>query len=249
MTSTPPDRIHPVVKRESSGPVRVGWRIAHSLWLLFPILSFGCLSAAGFLYVGLRARRPSWWIPGIVYSVLANVCFWINGQAISDPVSTVLVALLVFLIWPASVVHAAIINVSWLKWRAGFQPWYVQPHQTAWVAPPTVATPTPLPPQMQHVVPPPQQFYSPPPPSPAPIDVNSATELQFTTLPGITPERAAQIVAVRRSRGGFIGVNDFAGAAGLAPHEFVAVRDHLVCGPPAPPDDPSPAPFGRIVDV
>ncbi|GAA2716526.1 ComEA family DNA-binding protein [Actinoplanes palleronii] len=249
------------------------------MWLLFPILSFGCLSAAGFLYVGLRARRPSWWIPGVVYTVLGNACFWVSSATTTEGTSsstanTVSVALLVFLIWPASILHAAIINVSWLKWRAGYQPWYAQPQQTAWVGQPMAATPPPLPPQLQNVVPPQQQFYAapqpyqappqpsyaapqpyqaPPPPSYAapqpPVDVNTATEQQLTTLPGITPDRAARIVEVRRSRGGFVSPNDFAAAAGLAPHEFVAVRDRLVCSPPVPPDDPAPGPYGRIVDV
>jgi len=243
VTWTPPDDNHPVVPPRS-GPARLGWRVVHSLWLLFPILSLGCLSAAGFLYVGLRARRPSWWIPGIVYSVLTNICFWVTGETSSEPLSTVLVSLLVFLIWPASIVHAVIINVSWLKWRAGYQPWYRQPPQAAWVGQPPAAAP-PLPPQMREVVPPQQQFYA----APARVDLNTATEQQFTTLPGITAERAARIVETRRARGGFIGVNDFAAAAGLEPHEFVAVRDRLTCSPPVPPDDPAPGPYGRIVDV
>ena len=66
----------------------VWWRIGHSSWLLAPILSFGCLSLAGFLYVGIRARRPAWWIAGIAYSALINghkrANITINRKMIAD---------------------------------------------------------------------------------------------------------------------------------------------------------------------
>ncbi|GAA0460112.1 hypothetical protein Ade02nite_14300 [Paractinoplanes deccanensis] len=232
MTSIPP----------SPGPARLSWRLGHSAWVLAPILSFGCLAGAGFLYVGLRARRASWWIPGIVYSVVAFAFFAIGGEAEKDSALQNVAYAVLIAAWAASVVHALVINVSWLRWRATYKPWYAQ--QPSPPPPPSFAPPAvPLPPQVQPLVPPQQQFYA------APLDVNTATEQQLATLPGFGPDRAAHVVAVRRTRGGFADVNDFAAAAGLAPHEFVAVRDRLTWTPPRPPTAGEQNPYGRIVDV
>ncbi|MFC7533814.1 helix-hairpin-helix domain-containing protein [Actinoplanes sp. GCM10030250] len=300
-----------------TGPARLSWRIMHSAWVVAPILPFSCLSATGFLYVGVRAKRPSWAIAGVIYSVIANVCFFFGSEAAADSVGQNVAYTIMFILWPISVVHAFIINASWLRWRAGHVPWYSQPQPVPYAGAPAPAA-TPLPPQLQDVVPPPQQFYgdpapprtaapgyppaavsSPPapasayppaavssPPAPAsayPLspsagsanlypatpdlypetsgpgstaqsagrtDVNTAGEEQLAALPGIGPERAARVVAARNARNGFSSLTEFAAAAGLAPHEFVAVRDRLSCDPPPPPPDSTePPPFGRIVDV
>ena len=91
------------------------------------------------------------------------------------------------------------------------------------------------------------------PPGPVPddpLDVNAAGEQQLAGLPGVGPERAARIVAARQARGGFSTLTEFAAVAGLAPHEFVALRERLSCDPPPPGrDGTEPPPFGRIVDV
>ncbi|SDS73347.1 helix-hairpin-helix domain-containing protein [Actinoplanes derwentensis] len=319
MTWTPPDG-HPHGVKPARGPSRVWWRIGNSAWLLLPILSFGCLSAAGFCYVGIRARRPMWWVSGIVYSVLANVFFFVGPEVPDDSVWSMLLALGVLFTWMISVVHALIINAEWLRWRAAQHPWYLPPQQPMpWPAQ------APLPPQVQGLVPAPGQFYAtpayptptfgtppaspypapqpyiapagpafqqaatttpghslPPPypdaPSPVPadpvpafgeqfgprnlfdhpapppqpsglVDVNRAGPDEFAALPGFSAERAATVVSARLARGGFHSVADFLATAGLAPHEFVAVRDRLTCTPPATPQHVQDQPFGRIVDV
>jgi hypothetical protein len=252
VTWTPPNPNQP------TGPARLSWRLAHSSWLLAPILSFGCLSAAGFLYVGIRARRPDWWIPGVAYSVIASVCFFLGGTLRPDSIGQNISYLILFPLWLVSIIHAVIINASWLRWRATHQPWYAQPQPTAWAGPsgPAPMT-TPLPPQVQGVVPAPEQFYAAPttapavaPAPPVPLDVNTAGERDLAALPGFGPARAAHVLAVRQSRGGFTNLTEFAAAAALAPHEFVAVRDRLSCTPlPSAPATDQAQPYGRIVDV
>jgi hypothetical protein len=231
--------------------------------VLAPALSFGCLGAAGFLYVGIRAKRPAWWIPGIVYSVITFACFAIGGEAVKSSVAQNVAYMILFGVWIASVIHALVINAAWLRWRATYQPWYQQPQQYYAGGPHQFAAPqqTILPPQFQTppVIPspvglPPQQFQPTPvsPPSPqqfVTVDVNTATDQQFATVPGFTPDRIALVFSVRQSRGGFADVNDFVAAVGLAPHEFVAIRDRLTCSPPPVPDDRGFGSYDRIVDV
>ncbi|MBO3739320.1 helix-hairpin-helix domain-containing protein [Actinoplanes flavus] len=291
MTWTPPDQGFPPSKPQ--GPARLSWRLGHSAWVLLPILSFGCLSAAGFLYVGVRARRHAWSIAGIVYSVLANAAFFTGPTLPKDGVASDLTVVALLIVWMISVVHALVINSSWLQWRAGHQPWYAQQTAAPWAG---VPAPGPVPPQVQGLVPPPSQYYgaqpstpqpyaappqasaaqqahaapyapmapqspfappappvpdvpSAPPASSARLEVNNATVAQLAMLPGVGPERAERAVAARDSRGGFASLAEFADAASLAPHEFVAVRDHLTCAPPPAPQHDHDQPFGRIVDV
>ncbi|AEV83751.1 Endonuclease/exonuclease/phosphatase family domain-containing protein 1 [Actinoplanes sp. SE50] len=262
MTWTPPDGTGPYQPPPPAGP-GAGWRIGHSMWLFFPILGFGCLSGGGFLYVGLRAHRPAWWIPGIVYSVLSIAGFTIGGSAPTDSLRQNLSYAVLFGAWLVSIFHAALINGAWLRWLAGYQAWQAQ-MRAVWVGQQPTSF-APLPPYLQGVVAPPQQFYNTAPgyqPAPVPqpavhqpstpaqVDVNTATEQQLATLPGLTPGRIAQVLQSRQQRRGFLTVDDFAAAAGLAPHEFVAIRDRLTCSAaPPPPDDTTSGPYGRVVDV
>jgi hypothetical protein len=257
VTWTPPDPYHQPLS----------WKLANSAWLLAPILTFGCASVAGFLYVGLRARRPAWWIAGICYTVAANV-FLFAGDSLPDESNvSVLMSLLWVLTWVASVAHAVAINGSWLRWLAGQRwparapqsaPWSYGPPQQ--YGPPQPYAP-PLPPQVQQAVPNLQQYYATPPsagPAPAPavpppLDVNTADLEDLAALAPIGPERAARVVAARQERNGFASVAEFAAVADLAPHQFAGVRDRLTCTPlPAPPAQKQPerdVPYGRIVDL
>lgn len=102
----------------------VWWRVGHSWWLLLPIFGFSCLAGLGFLYIGLRARRPAWWLPGIVYLVFAWTAFVMVDRTADASVASDLTIGVFLLTWLVSIVHAAIINSSWLRWRAGHRPWY-----------------------------------------------------------------------------------------------------------------------------
>ncbi|GIJ29754.1 hypothetical protein Vqi01_49160 [Micromonospora qiuiae] len=102
------------------------WRLMHSWWLLLPVLGMSCLGGLGFLYVGLRARRPAWWIAGIGYLLVGWTAFILAGESDPDAPLGDWMAGLVLVVWLTSIVHAAMINSSWLRWRAGYRPWYAQ---------------------------------------------------------------------------------------------------------------------------
>jgi hypothetical protein len=106
--------------RETSGHLASRrWRLRHSLWLLVPVLSVGILTWAAFLYVGVRARRPAWWIAGIVYAAalaLVLVLDETSARRPGEPTSGWGGALLLA-IWVAGSLHALIINKDWLRSR------------------------------------------------------------------------------------------------------------------------------------
>ncbi|MGQ5263628.1 ComEA family DNA-binding protein [Micromonospora sp. ZYX-F-536] len=140
----------------------LGWRIRHSLWLLLPVAGCGFLAGAGFLYVGLRARRPSWWIAGIVYLVIGWTSFATIGEADKTSTLSTVAAVVLMALWVASIVHGFVINPSWLRWRAGHVPWYARPqappptwpgsqHPPAQAGPPSL--PTSAPPAVAEMMP------------------------------------------------------------------------------------------------
>jgi hypothetical protein len=112
----------PVAYRLRASPehhVSWRWRLRHSLWLLVPVLSVGILTWAAFLYVGVRGRRPSWWIAGIVYAVALLAVFVLDETSARQPNEYVSGwgGALLLAIWVAGSLHAVIINGEWLRIR------------------------------------------------------------------------------------------------------------------------------------
>ncbi|MEV4619391.1 helix-hairpin-helix domain-containing protein [Asanoa sp. NPDC049573] len=221
-----------VARSPEPAPRGFGWRLLHSLWLLLPIVGFGCLGALPFVYLGIRMRRRSLRIAGFTYLVISAASFVTVGSvdettALSDW------AVGVFLVtWLVSIVHAFTVNVSWLRFEAG-----VRPHHGVRLAPP-----------------PGYDDLHRPPSSAATLDVNSATAEQFATLPFFDRARAEAAVTQRARAGGFTDVYAFSDALGLQPHEYVKIFPLVVATPRASAPPPRPAPeqgghSGRIVDV
>ncbi|WP_161594997.1 helix-hairpin-helix domain-containing protein [Verrucosispora sp. SN26_14.1] len=135
------------------------WRVLHSWWLLLPIVGMSCLGGFGFLFVGLKARRAAWWVSGIAYLVLGWTAFILVGE-LGETVTDWAVGG-VLAIWMTSIVHALVINPSWLRWRAGYRPWYAEPggpYPPVALAPPPGAPGTSYPPQTGWTPPPRQAF-------------------------------------------------------------------------------------------
>ncbi|MET7426890.1 hypothetical protein [Dactylosporangium sp. NPDC005555] len=95
-----------------------GWKVLNSWWLLFPILGVGCLSGVGFVLIGLRARKPGWWGTGIAYLVVETGLFIASDRVLGGTTEEASgpVAAAWALIWFASIVHAFVLNVFWLRW-------------------------------------------------------------------------------------------------------------------------------------
>ncbi|GAA3288632.1 helix-hairpin-helix domain-containing protein [Dactylosporangium vinaceum] len=201
----------------------LGWRLRNSWWVLLTILGVGCLGGSGFLYIGITARKPLWWTFGIAYLVLP----WAGLVAINrlgeDSQLSTAIAVAYFVLWFASVVHALILNGSWLRWRAANRQWFEpQPQPATALAPP-------------------------PAPLPLALDVNTASAAALSAA-GLDAPRAARIVADREARGGFQTVEEFAMAAALQPHEFARLRAQLTCTPRPRAPQPPPQGPGRVLD-
>ncbi|MCM0673211.1 helix-hairpin-helix domain-containing protein [Micromonospora phytophila] len=234
----------------------LGWRIRHSLWLLLPVAGCGFLAGAGFLYIGVRSRRPAWWIAGIVYLVVGWTLFATIGESDKTGILSTVATVALMAMWVTSILHGCLINSSWLRWRAGHVPWYARPqapppdspgspYPPAQAGPPSL--PTSAPPAVDEVLPQPGAYSgvaapvasAPTQPSPQPpvaarpgvVDVNAATLEQLAALAHFDPERAQRVVAERQVRRGFGSVEEFAAVANLAPHEFARLKTLVTCVP------------------
>ncbi|MFI0791426.1 ComEA family DNA-binding protein [Micromonospora rubida] len=134
--------------------VSVWWRLRHSWWVLLPIFGFSCFGGIGFLYIGIRARRSDWWIPGIVYLLASWGGLIGMGAAGKGSAASDFCFGLWFAAWVISAMHALGVNVFWLRWRAGHRSGYAQP-APGWSGsgsgsgsgyPPGVLAPPPVPP-------------------------------------------------------------------------------------------------------
>jgi DNA-binding SARP family transcriptional activator len=114
---------HPVPQRGS--PLRSrAWRALHSLWLLPALLGFGFWTWLSFLYIGIRARRRNWLLIAVAYAVLLIVACILLDMTHPQWVST-LGGLSLLSLWGGGVVHAVLVNRSWLRWRSDRTPWYL----------------------------------------------------------------------------------------------------------------------------
>ena len=96
-----------------------GWKLLQSWWVLISIVGFGCLSGAGFVLIGLRARKPGWWGAGVAYLVVETALFVATdrvGEGTPEHLDDNVV-LVWGLLWFVCIVHAFVLNVFWLRWQ------------------------------------------------------------------------------------------------------------------------------------
>jgi DNA uptake protein ComE-like DNA-binding protein len=234
-----------------------GWKLLQSWWVLISIVGFGCLSGAGFVLIGLRARKPGWWGAGIAYLLIETGLFVAADRVGTGSPGQVdgNVALVWGLLWFACVVHSLVLNVYWLRWR---EQRYLatQPQPVAYGSPAAVGSPvaygSPVGPASAvpySSVPysgvpyanatsttpwPAATPWTPNAPAPAygPVDVNTADAAQLGTLDDFDGGRIAYVLSERQRRGGFTSLAEFAATARLAPHQFERIQRRLTLSPP-----------------
>lgn len=105
-----------------------GWKIVHSLWMLWGFLSLGMMWSIGFGYIAIRTRQARWIVPAVI-SFLANAYFWLpawanllTGWTASDgsvfTTAAVAVDLIGFFVFGGVAIG---LNGSWLRWLWGHQ--------------------------------------------------------------------------------------------------------------------------------
>ena len=125
--------VHPVSPSDAWSPRPVtrptrSWRTRHSAWLLAS-LPLGFTTWAGFLYIGARAGRRGWLVAAAVYGVAAAALFALMASSPVDSRGNYLESwqdnvgtLVMFTLWPAGMIHAALTNRTWLAWLAESRP-------------------------------------------------------------------------------------------------------------------------------
>jgi len=229
------------------------WRIRNSAWVLISILSLGMLTWAGFLYVGIRARRRAWLIAAgafllffIAYVVSTG---FVDVGTKEDPIRTPLTSAIggaVLINWVAGVVLSLVANRKWLIWRAHHvkSPWYAS--SSAETAGPS-SEEARVDDQVEAALRSPKAIATIETPTfSAAVDINTASAAELAST-GIDLEWATHIVQARAKHGAFANVDQLMTTAEMPPHYFVKFRDKLTVTPRGA-ESPSPG-RGRRLDI
>ena len=152
MSSASPDPRHAPGSRPTAQDLlaRRSWRLRHSIWLLAPILGFGMLTWAAFLYIGTKAKRWDWLAAGALYAIATAFLFYVTdgtegpqGKP-NEWLGSALIA-----VWAAGIVHALLSNKAWLRWRSqNLTPWYAAESTPQPMPATSPSYSAPLPPQL-----------------------------------------------------------------------------------------------------
>lgn len=217
--------------KESVTSKGAGWEWAHSLWILWTIVSLGWIA---FLYVGIRVRRPLWIVWGIVYFIL-----YIIGSS-----GTSTFASIVFLIaFVVPIVNAFRIRKEYLVLLAQKQAensrvdtvQNTQPNDRRYEPLKQTQSEKDYPRAGGEVKPPPlpntvanessdAQVSLPTSPQEQLIDLNSASEAQLASLPGIGPIIAKRANALREQGRRFASAEDFGEALNITSHNVERLK-------------------------
>lgn len=253
------------------------WKIVNSLWVAVVILGCSCLSVVGWIWAAAMAQTRRAWIAAAVWGGVSTVTYSLVAVFSSDsgePATGLETFLVLALMggWGAQIVHAFLVMKLVLKEKLLVQDRKTSAMQAymSSLAPSPAPTTQPSQPGGPTLFADYGNFYeegpSKPPspegwtPSPDPsprraqaeavtsrVDVNSAMTDELLSLPGIDPLAVEAIVSARKRRGGFHNLGDLTAAAGLQPHQMVALSDAVTFGPFDPPQ--SPRGNGRVLDL
>jgi len=112
------------------------WRLLHSAFLLWSILSFGLLTFIGFWVIAGKSHKRSWIIAASLWTLFNVATLVLLGSGDSGTkenpstsVTSTISGSMLFIGWVGGILHSALVRKNWLRWRAQRQPgaWYVQP--------------------------------------------------------------------------------------------------------------------------
>lgn len=241
------------------------WRLRHSAWLLFSILSVGLLTWVGFLLIGIQSKKRYWLISaagwGLVFVVYVVSTGQIESGTKEAPVESFasdMQALGLFLMWFGGMIHSFTVRRAWLRWKA-------QKGATAWYAnPATPQIPQAAPnldtgvldralrdqnhSQVQAAAPRVQHLSAPPIVASNKIDLNHSSRSELKSVLQIDDAWADWVIATRDRLGGFSTVDQLMTEAQMPPHMFLAMRDRI-SPPSSVPGPASNAAAGRRLDL
>ncbi|MCU0267317.1 MAG: hypothetical protein MUF83_01585 [Acidimicrobiales bacterium] len=106
------------------------------MWLLPTVICCGVLTWASFLYVGIKAKRPSWLAAAAFYGVVFVLYFVLadtapeaaDGTTTTSSWQSTAASIFMLAVWIGGAVHALVINREWLALQATPQ----DPATTSW---------------------------------------------------------------------------------------------------------------------
>ncbi|WP_164491824.1 ComEA family DNA-binding protein [Staphylospora marina] len=229
------------------------WELWNSLWMGWALFTLGILNWVSFFYIGIRVRQRKWVLAGIGYAI-PFVVMMISEGVLSD-VYMDLAAGVAVALWPVSIIHAMLIRREYLerlRYRnqiinrelEDLRKQILREYEGKRSAP-SVGPDSRTSPSANPSVPDSSQ------PSGL-VDLNTASEEELATLPGMNLILAKLAVRKRLEKGGFTSVDDFADSLELKPHIRVRLKKLATVGKPQGQDieapDASAGQRGRLVD-
>lgn len=230
--------------------------------MLLPVLGCGVVSFAGFVYVGARTRRRSYWILAALYGALGLAALiLISGSDKGSAMAGIGAAILLGG-WAASLAHAFAVNADYLRWKAAHEDGRLGPEGSERFAAPHDG-PRHRPADAQDTGP--RDRPSPardassredrsaaryagpvrpernglpvitaPPSQPvdARVDINTADAHTLAQLPGLDPVTAGRIITVRTAYGRFDSLDQMAALVSLPPLDLAGLRPWVIVGLP-----------------
>lgn len=231
----------------------LAWELLNSVWILF---SFVFCAFAGFFYIGYTAKQRKWVFWGCFYLAawsLPNIEE--EFPALSLP-SWFRGVTLFFLIWLMGIVHTLLVRKEYLMRRdlvlkTGLNKskeralrTKLQKEYTAQ----SITSSTAKRGKKHPQVPAADAVAS---VRESRFDINSCSEDELASLPGISAAMAKKACMYRQSQGDFASVDQFLEYLELKPHFVIQLRPRLVCRTTGAVDktDKKAEPSGRVLDL
>lgn len=234
------------------------WELRNSLWIIWSFT--WVLNYVGFFWIGGRAGKRKWIISGAIYLLIfVFALYFVNSEiAPFDSISIVLF----ISSWPAGIIHSFLSRKEYLLRREAVEDLQIETRDLYRdeirknyfeVNPSKKSTQPNL-----------QQYSLHEPVRSQKLDLNTCSEQQLISLPGVGIVLAKKAIELRELDP-FISTEDFSQRLGLKPHfaaqvdnmTFVLPQDTQILQPPelqpslAPSDSNQPAmpsKSGRIID-
>lgn len=241
------------------------WELLHSLWILWTF-TLGFFNWVAFFYIGIRAKQRKWILWGLVYAIPFILSMAFADRPAFDGWIGDLTVILTLILGIISIVHAFRIRKEYLLRLEALQRREANSGATLhdrvnaeYGAQDQISVTTSEPARPSEFAgtqgsdreqqPDGSAAASNPAPSTsaqAPrIDLNSSSEQEISSLPGVGLIIAKRAVKLREERGGFHSIEEFGQALNLKPHIVERIRP-LVSIPPQQPG--SSGSRGRVVD-
>lgn len=209
------------------------WELLNSIWMLWSIVTFGFLNYISFYYIAYRVKQKKWTIWGIIYSI-PFILYILTYETInSDSVLSNIIFGIVMISWIGSIFHVFRIRAEYLlrleqqkqisnreieqlrksiqnEYHGKNQPisslkskefvphWSIQEREKNLISSSII-----------------------------PIDINTGSEEEIGSIPSIGIILAKKIIALRKEKGGFASIDDFADSLQLKPHVRERIKPYV----------------------